>query len=63
MTEEELEAAIEKGKGLSHEPVRIMRNLDPATVIALRRTATGSQECLLKRRLCGNTSMEIWPAT
>ncbi|HHT73484.1 MAG TPA: penicillin-binding protein 2 [Firmicutes bacterium] len=35
MTEEELEAAIEKGRGFPYEPVRIMRNLDPATVIAI----------------------------
>lgn len=35
LTEEELEAAIEKGRGFPYEPVRIMRNVDPATVIAI----------------------------
>lgn len=35
MTREELAEAIAKGRGFPYEPVRIMRNVDPATVIAI----------------------------
>lgn len=35
LTLEELEEAIQKGRGFPYEPVRIMRNVDAATVIAI----------------------------
>jgi penicillin-binding protein 2 len=35
MSQEDLEAAIEKGRGFPYEPVRIMRSVDAATVIAI----------------------------
>lgn len=40
LTNEELEEALEKGKGFPYEPVRIKRDVDPETVIAIEESRT-----------------------